>query len=92
MRTTLTLDPDVAALLKKAVANGNASFKDVVNTALRAGLTAQLKSPKKRYVLRPGPPSGGWLVDINDNGAIQEMFDLEDFDALSRREPPASGD
>ena len=34
MRTTLTLDPDVAEQLRKAVAKGDQSFKDVVNAAL----------------------------------------------------------
>jgi len=87
MRTTLTLDPDVAALLKKRVAKGDVSFKQAVNDAMRKGLTAQDMSnkPKKRYVLRPGPPSGGYLVDINDNGALAEMMDREDYPDLYRR-------
>jgi hypothetical protein len=93
MRTTLTLDPDVAALLKKAVAKGDLSFKDVVNTALRKGLEAAdlAAKPKKRFVQRVGPPSG-FLVDINNNGALAEMMDREDYPDLHRREPPASRD
>lgn len=42
MRTTLTIDEDVAARLKRL--GGFASFKEAVNTVLRAGL-AQLESP-----------------------------------------------
>jgi hypothetical protein len=38
MRTTLTLDPDVAALLKHVARSRKARFKDTVNEALRRGL------------------------------------------------------
>jgi len=54
MRTTLTLDPDVAALLKKALAKGNQTCKEVVNSALRKGLetTETEAMPKKRFIQR----------------------------------------
>lgn len=39
MRTTLTLDDDVAALLKREQARSKKPFKQLVNEALRAGLT-----------------------------------------------------
>ena len=38
MRTTLTLDDDVAAMLHRAQQKSDASFKDIVNEALRQGL------------------------------------------------------
>lgn len=38
MRTTLTLDEDVAAALERLRKSRNASFKDLVNEALRQGL------------------------------------------------------
>ncbi len=38
MRTTLTLDPDVAALLERVRAARDATLKDVVNEGLRRGL------------------------------------------------------
>lgn len=86
MRTTLTLDPDVAALLKKAVAKADVSFKQAVNEALRRGLAeAPAGKPKRRFVQRVGPPSGGFLVDITNNGALAEMMDREDYPDLYRR-------
>ena len=86
------MDPDVAALLKKAVARGEVSFKQAVNDALRLGLVDGASAkPKKRWVQRVGPPSG-FLVDVNNNGALAEMFDREDYPDLFRREPPASRD
>jgi hypothetical protein len=44
MRTTLSLDPDVAALLEKVRKTKGLSFKQAVNQALRTGL-AQLTAP-----------------------------------------------
>ncbi len=38
MRTTLTLDPDVAKLLEQEMAKRQTSLKRVVNDALRRGL------------------------------------------------------
>ena len=44
MRTTLSLDPDVAVLLEKVRKTKRLSFKQAVNQALRAGLM-QLTAP-----------------------------------------------
>ena len=86
MRTTLTLDPDVAAMLKKAVARSDVSFKQAVNEALRRGLTAETVAlkPKKRFVQRVGSPAD-FLVDITNNGELAEMMDREDYPELYRR-------
>jgi hypothetical protein len=40
MRTTLTLDPDVAAKLKDEARRQGVSFKEAVNSNLRRGLAA----------------------------------------------------
>ncbi len=39
MRTTITLDPDVAALVQKLMSERDLTFKEAVNSALRKGLT-----------------------------------------------------
>jgi hypothetical protein len=41
MRTTVTIDPDVETLLNKAMRERDASFKQVLNDAVRSGLQAQ---------------------------------------------------
>ena len=46
MRTTLSLDDDVARLLKQERSRSGSSFKQVVNHFLRLGLTA--KQPARR--------------------------------------------
>lgn len=38
MRTTVTLDPDVDAMLKRFMADRGVTFKEAVNTAIRSGL------------------------------------------------------
>lgn len=40
MRTTLTIDPDVAAMIEKERRERGVPLRDVVNEALRRGLTA----------------------------------------------------
>ena len=49
MRTTLTLDPDVARLLQEQADRTRRSFNEVVNDALRKGLGPEpAGGPKKR--------------------------------------------
>jgi hypothetical protein len=47
MRTTLTLDDDVAALLVRARRTRRAPLKQVVNDALRAGLRELVAPPTR---------------------------------------------
>ena len=44
MRTTLTLDNDVAAKLRAEARKSGESFKQVVNRVLRTGLNVQVKA------------------------------------------------
>jgi hypothetical protein len=54
MRTTLSLDDDVAALLEQVRRVRDATFKQIVNDALREGL-ARLSSPAEHqpFVTHP---------------------------------------
>ena len=59
MRTTLTLDPDVAARLREMAAERRLSLKEVVNQTLRAGFSrldsaVPYRTPTKQMGLRPG--------------------------------------
>ena len=46
MRTTVTLDPDIAARLHRLAAERGSSFKATINATLRAGLDAGDASSK----------------------------------------------
>jgi len=48
LRTTLTLDEDVAARLKAEVRRTGTSFKQVVNEVLRRGMNTPLPAPPQR--------------------------------------------
>jgi hypothetical protein len=52
MRTTLTLDDDVAAALERVRRDRDASLKDVVNDALRRGLNDMTARRKRREFFR----------------------------------------
>lgn len=54
MRTTLTIDDDVAALLEKENRRANEPMKQTVNRVLRSGLIQATRPPKpKRFVVKP---------------------------------------
>ena len=78
MRTTLSLDPDVARLVEDAVHRERTSMKQVINDALRRGL-AQPASRRDPYhlpvheaVLQPGLDLAGFnrLADELQDEAI----------------------
>lgn len=73
MRTTITLEPDVEALLKKAMRERGLSFKDAVNQAVRAGLeTKPVKVPPfKQRAFHMGRP----LVDLTKALALADELD-----------------
>ncbi len=52
MRTTLTLEDDVAAALERLRRTRNASLKDLINEALRRGLKDMGGQAKRRERLR----------------------------------------
>jgi plasmid stability protein len=54
VRTTLTLDDDVAAKLKSRARRSGRPFRDVVNEVLRHGLlTGNGSRPRTRFVVEP---------------------------------------
>jgi hypothetical protein len=61
VRTTLTIDDDIANLLKKEMRQSGDSLKETVNRYLRLGLTASRTQSKKTFVVTPfalGLPPG----------------------------------
>lgn len=54
MRTTLTIDDDIAKLVEQEVKRSGDTFKGTVNKLLRQGLTASRDpGPRKRFVVTP---------------------------------------
>jgi predicted transcriptional regulator len=76
MRTTLSLDDDVAAALERLRENRDASFKDLVNEALRQGLRQMgRKERRSRFRTRAvdlGRCRIGGLDDVAEVLAVAE--------------------
>lgn len=77
MRTTLSLDDDIAAQLEQPRARGDRSFRQLVNDALRVGLahldreTARPRGPFTRAVSL-GTPRLPDVDDVSEALAITE--------------------
>lgn len=84
MRTTLTLDEDLAARLKELAFKSGKTFKKVVNEALRSGLEAGQRPPRRRrYQLRPAS-LGGVRPGVDLDRALGLADSLED-EAIARK-------
>lgn len=80
MRTTLTIEPDVAARLDRVVKRRKSSLKRVVNDALREGLDRMESDakPSEPFVVKPFP-NMELLVDVTSTGELMAEWELEDF-------------
>ena len=83
MRTTLTLDKDLALALKDEARRSGRPLKRVVNETLRAGLAARHAPAPRRYRLRP-VSLGGVVAGIDLDKALRLAEVLED-EAIARK-------
>jgi hypothetical protein len=84
MRTTLTLEPDVAQRLKSRMRTEGVTLKAAVNRALRAGLAVEdRKQTRKRFVVKPYH-CGGLLPGI-DGDKISQVLDEMEVEEFARR-------
>lgn len=80
MRTTVTLDADVAAALKQVARERGTSFKQVLNEAVRAGLRPpaehrRYRMPTSDLGLKPG-------IDLDK--ALALAADLDDGEVVRK--------
>ena len=80
MRTTVTLEPDVAALIQKRMRERGLSFKQAVNAAIRAGLAEggapTFQTPTFRMGFDPAIPWDKALTlsaDLEDDTLIRKL-------------------
>lgn len=80
MRTTVTLDADVAAEIERIRREEGRRFKHVLNDALRLGLRAMAgEAPKAPFVSPTRPRDlGEQLIDITDVSAAIALAEGED--------------
>jgi hypothetical protein len=83
MRTTVTLDDDIAELLKKRAHERDVPFKRVLNEAIRAGLAGDAPSARP-YRMRPRKLGVRPGVDLTE--ALRLAGDLEDAEIVRELE------
>ncbi len=83
MRTTLTLDDDLAAILQRESRRRGLSFREVVNSTLRRGLT-QDRADRALPKVVTRPHSFGFLQGIDPDKMNQLADELEAGDFASR--------
>jgi hypothetical protein len=80
MRTTLTIDDDVAARLERLRRERDSSLKDVVNDVLRRGLSDLDTPPKKRKPFRTKTyDCGKPLVPLDNVAEALALIEGENF-------------
>ncbi len=86
MRTTLTLDHDVADFLNAQSRLQGRPFKQIVNEVLRRGMTPASREPEPPR-FRVVPNHGGLApgVDPLRLDLLDDQLEAEDFAAESRR-------
>ncbi|HLA16334.1 MAG TPA: hypothetical protein VJZ72_05485 [Candidatus Limnocylindrales bacterium] len=80
MRTTITLEPDVDALVRKAMRERGLTFRQAVNEAIRRGLRRQPSAERYRT---PSFPMG-LRTDIDWDKASHLAAELEDVEILRK--------
>jgi len=79
MRTTLTLDDDVAAKLKAEQHRAGRTFREIVNEALRQGLASQRVTTKRRSL----------RITARDLGELKPGLSLDNVvELIERAEGP----
>ena len=86
MRTTLTIDDDLAGLLKQRAREMGVPFKEAVNRTIRAGLGEAAKSRRQAapktvahsFGFKPG-------VDLDKLGQLADELEAEAFAASTGR-------
>lgn len=86
MRTTVTLEPDLAKKVKALANRRKLSFKQALNEVIRRGLTAPDR-PEAQTRFTVQPHAGGFLPGI-DPGKLNQLVDqleVEEFIAKAQR-------
>ncbi|HMA75039.1 MAG TPA: hypothetical protein VKP67_26640 [Xanthobacteraceae bacterium] len=92
MRTTLTIDDDLARLLKRRARELDLPFKDVVNQTLRVGLAERAK-PRPSPVPKTISHSFGFKpgIDLDKLNQLADELEAEAYAAeqrAARHDPP----
>jgi hypothetical protein len=88
MRTTLTIDDDLAGFLKRRAREQGIPFKEAVNRTIRAGL-GERAAPRRGAAPRTVSHSFGFKpgIDLDKLGQLADEMEAEAF-AAKMHDPP----
>ena len=90
MRTTLTIDDDLAGILQRKARELDKPFKELVNTALRKGLAENLTEKQHKVVVRPhdfGSLKAG--LDMDRMNQLVDELEVEEYLRKAAKNDPA---
>ncbi len=79
MRTTVTLDPDVAIRIKQRMEQRKLTFKETVNQTLRKGLKVPDKARKRKFKVKPFSLEFRPGIDPNRLNQLVDQLEIEDY-------------
>ena len=82
MRTTVTLDPDVEALIRKLMRERGLSFKEALNGAIRSGLAPGAGRAPRKYRLKTHRM--GFRPEISLDKALHLAAAMEDEEVIRK--------
>jgi hypothetical protein len=85
MRTTLTLEPDVALKLKRKMVAKKLSLKAAVNQALRAGLAVEDSPTRVPFQVEPHNFGFKAGIDLDKLGQLADELEAEEVARILRR-------
>lgn len=92
MRTTLTIDDDLAGILKRRARELGVPFKQVVNRTIRAGL-GEAAQARRGKAPRTVPHSFGFRpgIDLDKLGQLADELEAEAYAAAAERRRDSPG-
>ena len=79
MRTTLTIDDDLAGILRRKSRELDKPFKELVNTALRTGLAENFGTKRHKVVVRPHDFGASHGIDMHRLNQLSDELEVEDY-------------
>lgn len=75
MRTTITLDPDVARQLEKEMRRSGKGLKAAVNDALRRAFSSSAPAPVPKFVVKARPLGLRPGLDLDNIGELLDQIE-----------------
>lgn len=80
MRTTLTIEPQIASKLREFIKENNLSLKSAINELLKRGLSNENKATApKKYSTKPHDAKEILVEGVENIGALLSMLDEDNL-------------